>query len=108
MIEPTESESKDELDRFCDALLSIKGEIDLIAKGEMDTDQNVLTNAPHTLVELSSDEWVHSYTREQAAYPLEYLKHGHKFWATVGRVDSAHGDRNLVCVCAPIEDYMED
>jgi glycine dehydrogenase len=108
MIEPTESESKAELDRFCNALLSIKNEIDLIAKGEFDAISNPLTNAPHTLLELSSDDWLHSYTREQAAYPLEYLKHGNKFWAEVGRVDSAHGDRNLICVCAPIEDYIED
>ncbi len=107
MIEPTESESKDELDRFCDALISIKEEIDEIARGEMDKDQNVLTNAPHTLAELSSDEWTHFYTREKAAYPLSYLKEGSKFWASVGRVNNAHGDRNLICVCPPIEEYME-
>jgi glycine dehydrogenase len=106
MIEPTESESKDELDRFCDALLAIKEEIDEIARGEMDHDSNVLSNAPHTLEELTADVWEHSYTREKAAFPIKYLREGYKFWATVGRVDSAHGDRNLICVCPPIEEYM--
>lgn len=106
MIEPTESESKDELDRFCDALLSIKEEMDEIARGEYPADDNVLSNAPHTNESVIADNWSHAYSREKAAYPLPYLRHGYKFWATVGRVNSAAGDRNLICVCPPIEDYM--
>ena len=105
MIEPTESESKDELDRFCDALLSIKQEIDEIARGEYPTDNNVLTNAPHVADIITASDWAHPYTREKAAYPLPYLREGYKFWATVGRVNSAAGDRNLVCTCPPIESY---
>ena len=107
MIEPTESESQEELDRFCDAMIAIKGEIDAIARGDMDPKANVLTNAPHTIVEVSSDEWNWAYTREQAAYPLDYLR-TNKFWAAVARVDNAYGDRNLVCTCPPMEAYMED
>lgn len=107
MIEPTESEDKGELDRFCDALLEIRKEIDEIARGEYDQHSNVLTNAPHTARIVVSDQWTHSYSREKAAYPLPYLKHGFKFWPSVARVDNAHGDRNLVCVCPPIESYME-
>ncbi len=106
MIEPTESESKDELDRFCDALLSIKNEMDEIARGEYPADDNVLVNAPHTNESVVADTWSHAYSREKAAYPLPYLRQGYKFWATVGRVNSAAGDRNLVCVCPPIEAYM--
>jgi glycine dehydrogenase len=107
MIEPTESEDKGELDRFCDALLEIRKEIDEIARGEYDQHSNVLTNAPHTARMVVSDQWTHSYSREKATYPLPYLKHGFKFWPSVARVDNAHGDRNLVCVCPPIESYME-
>ena len=107
MIEPTESEDKGELDRFCDALLAIKKEIDEIATGEADKDNNVLHNAPHTLAQITSDTWDKPYSREKAAYPLPYLREGYKFWATVGRVNSAHGDRNLVCTCLPIEAYAE-
>ncbi len=106
MIEPTESESKGELDRFCDALLAIREEIDMVARGEMDAENNVLYNAPHTLEEISADEWSHPYSRTQAAYPLPYLREGGKFWASVGRVDNAYGDRNLVCTCPPLEAYM--
>jgi glycine dehydrogenase len=106
MIEPTESESKEELDRFCDALLAIKKEIDEIANGDYPKDNNVLCNAPHTNAALTSDEWAYPYSREKAAYPLPYLRQGYKFWATVGRVNQAAGDRNLVCVCPPIEAYM--
>ena len=102
MIEPTESESKAELDRFCDALLSIKSEIDEISEDKPD---NVLKNAPHTLQMLTSDEWKLPYKREKAAYPLEYIR-DNKFWPSVRRVDDAFGDRNLVCTCAPIEEYM--
>lgn len=107
MIEPTESESKAELDRFCDALLSIRKEIDEIASGAYTHDDNVLHNAPHTVDEATSDHWNHPYSREKAAFPLPYLRHGWKFWATVGRIDQAFGDRNLVCVCPPMEAYME-
>lgn len=106
MIEPTESESQDELDRFCDALLEIKKEIDEIANGDYPQDNNVLCNAPHTANIITSDVYNYPYTREKAAYPLPYLRQGYKFWATVGRVNSAAGDRNLVCVCPPIEEYM--
>jgi glycine dehydrogenase len=106
MIEPTESEDKGELDRFCDALLEIRKEIDEIAAGVMDQESNVLTNAPHTLKLITADAWTYSYSREKAAYPLPYLRQGSKFWASIARVDNAHGDRNLICVCPPIESYM--
>ena len=105
MIEPTESESKAELDRFCDALLAIRKEIDEIASGDYDHDDNVLHNAPHTVGEISADEWSHKYNREKAAFPLPYLRQGFKFWASVGRIDQAYGDRNLICTCPPIEEY---
>ncbi|MGB0839633.1 MAG: aminomethyl-transferring glycine dehydrogenase [Chitinophagales bacterium] len=106
MIEPTESESKDEIDRFCEAMLAIRAEIAAIATGDVDAANNVLKNAPHTITELTSDEWVHPYSRQKAAYPLDYL-YTHKFWIPVARVDNAHGDRNLVCTCLPIEAYAE-
>lgn len=102
MVEPTESESKEELDRFCDALLSIREEIDTLA----DSEDNVLKNAPHTLQMLTSDEWNHPYSRQKAAFPLEYISEN-KFWPSVRRVDDAFGDRNLICTCAPIETYIE-
>jgi len=105
MIEPTESESKAELDRFCDALLAIRKEIDEIASGDYGHDDNVLHNAPHTVGEISADEWSHKYNREKAAFPLPYLRQGFKFWASVGRIDQAYGDRNLICTCPPIEEY---
>ncbi len=107
MIEPTESESKSEIDRFCMALLEIKKEINEIASGNADSQNNVLANAPHTQNIICADIWDLPYSREKAAFPLAYLKSGGKFWATVGRVNSAHGDRNLVCVCPPIESYMQ-
>ena len=107
MIEPTESESKPELDRFCDALLEIKKEIDEIARGEYPADDNVLSNAPHTLAVIADDTWSHAYSRQKAAFPLPYLHQGYKFWATVGRVNNAVGDRNLICTCPPIESYMK-
>lgn len=103
MVEPTESESKVELDRFCDALLSIHNEIQEASTGEED---NVLKNAPHTLQMLTSDEWNHTYSRQKAAYPLAYIAEN-KFWPSVRRVDDAFGDRNLICTCAPIETYIE-
>lgn len=104
MIEPTESENLEELDRFCDALIAIKEEID---QATADNPNNPLKNAPHTLAMLTSDTWDLPYTREKAAYPLEYL-HENKFWPSVRRVDDAFGDRNLICSCAPIEAYMEE
>jgi glycine dehydrogenase len=103
MIEPTESESKAELDRFCDAMISIRKEIDAASK---DDANNVLKNAPHTLQMVTSDNWEFPYSRQEAAYPLEYLT-DNKFWPTVRRVDDAYGDRNLICTCAPIEEFME-
>jgi len=107
MIEPTESEDKDELDRFCDAMVSIKEEIDAIASGSADPVDNVLNNAPHTLHEVTSDEWTHAYSRSDAAYPLPYLYSSKKFWPTTTRVDNAFGDRNLICTCPPIEMYED-
>jgi glycine dehydrogenase len=104
MIEPTESESKQEMDRFCDAMIAIKHEIDEISKED---DNNTLKNAPHTLAMITDDEWLLPYTRQQAAFPLEYVR-DNKFWPTVRRVDDAYGDRNLICTCAPIEAYMEE
>jgi glycine dehydrogenase len=106
MIEPTESESIDELDRLSDALLAIRKEIDEIANGEYPLDNNVLHNAPHINQIVAANEWAYPYSREKAAYPLPYLREGYKFWATVGRINSAAGDRNLICVCPPIEEYM--
>mgnify|MGYP000370213270 CR=1 FL=1 len=105
MIEPTESESKDELDRFAEALINIKKEIEEIADGKADAQNNVLKNAPHTEQVVISDAWDKPYSREKAAYPLEWVR-AHKFFATVSRVDEAFGDRNLVCTCEPIESYM--
>lgn len=103
MIEPTESENLEELDRFCDAMISIKKEI---AEATADDKNNVLKNSPHTLAMLTSDNWDLPYSREKAAFPLEYLA-DNKFWPSVRRVDDAYGDRNLICSCAPIEAYME-
>ena len=103
MIEPTESESMEEMDRFCDAMLSIRKEIDNASKDE---DNNVLKNAPHTLAMLTANDWNFPYTREAAAYPLSYVQ-DNKFWPSVRRVDDAYGDRNLICTCAPIEEYMD-
>ncbi len=105
MIEPTESESKREIDRFAEALISIKKEIEEIANGEADENNNVLKNAPHTEQIVISDSWDMPYSREKAAYPLDWVRE-HKFFATVSRVDEAYGDRNLICTCAPIESYM--
>ena len=106
MIEPTESESKDELDRFCDALISIRQEIQAILDGRADPRDNVLKNAPHTAEEVTSDHWPHPYSREQAAYPLPFVRIG-KFWPAVGRIDNPYGDRHLICACPPIEAYSE-
>ena len=107
MIEPTESESKDELDRFCDALIAIRGEISAVLEGKADARDNVLKNAPHTAEEVTSDAWAHPYTREQAAYPLPFVR-GNKFWPAVARIDNPYGDRNLICACPPIEAYERE
>ena len=106
MVEPTESESKEEIDRFCDALISIKKEMDDIADGKQDQKDNLLKNSPHTIQVLTSDKWEHPYTREDAAFPLDYTKE-RKFWPAVSRIDSAYGDRHLFCTCVPVEDYTE-
>ncbi len=104
MVEPTESESKEELDRFCDALIAIREEIAAIESGKMDAQDNLLKNAPHTAESLISGEWTHPYSREQAAYPAPWTRE-HKFWPIVGRIDAAFGDRNFVCSCLPMEAY---
>ncbi|MFO0857665.1 MAG: aminomethyl-transferring glycine dehydrogenase [Phycisphaerales bacterium] len=104
MIEPTESESKAELDRFCDAMIAIREEIRAIEQGKIDKLNNPLKNAPHTMYVVTADKWDRPYTREQAAFPLAWVR-GHKFWPSVGRVDNPYGDRNLVCTCAPMEEY---
>jgi glycine dehydrogenase len=107
MIEPTESESKEELDRFCDAMLSIYEEIEEVASGQLDATDNPLKNAPHTAEMVMSDEWTHPYGRERAAFPVTRLRR-HKFWPVVGRVDNVHGDRNLVCTCDSVEAYARE
>ena len=106
MIEPTESESLEELDKFCEAMISIKGEIDEIANETADPVDNVLKNAPHTLAKVCDDEWKHTYTREKAAFPLPWIKE-RKFWSSVNRVSNSYGDRNLICSCPPTELYEE-
>lgn len=106
MIEPTESEDKGELDRFCDALLSIREEIKAIEEGKADKKDNPLKHAPHTQFVVTADEWNHAYSRQEAAFPLYYVTQN-KFWPSVARVNNTHGDRNLVCTCEPVESYME-
>lgn len=106
MVEPTESEDKVELDRFVEALLQIREEIREIEEGKADKIDNVLKMAPHTEAEVYSDNWSHSYSREKAAYPLEYLRKRQKFWPSSSRIDSAYGDLNLVCVCPKVEEYL--
>ena len=106
MIEPTESESQAELDRFCDAMIAIRAEIAAIGAGSLDRADNPLKNAPHTAREVMADAWGHAYTREQAAFPLPFVA-AHKYWPPVKRVDNVYGDRNLVCTCAPLEAYAE-
>jgi glycine dehydrogenase len=106
MIEPTESESKSELDRFCDAMIAIREEISAIANGALDRVDNPLKNAPHTAREAMTDVWAHAYTREQAVFPLPWVA-ASKYWPPVKRVDNVYGDRNLVCTCAPLEAYAE-
>ncbi|MDH5493843.1 MAG: aminomethyl-transferring glycine dehydrogenase, partial [Myxococcales bacterium] len=104
MIEPTESESKSELDRFCEALIAIREEIRAVEQGRMDRQDNPLKHAPHTAEAIASDTWSHPYSRQQAAYPLPWVRDG-KFWPHVGRIDNVYGDRNLVCLCPPVEQY---
>jgi glycine dehydrogenase len=104
MVEPTESESLEELDRFCDAMIAIRSEISSIEKTRMDPDDNPLKNAPHTAEALLVEEWRHPYSREQAAFPSSWTR-VHKFWPPVGRIDGAYGDRHLVCTCPPLEEY---
>lgn len=106
MIEPTESEDKGELDRFCEALLSIREEIRAIEEGRADKADNPLKNAPHTQFVITADEWNHKYSRQQAAFPLHWVKHN-KFWPSVARVNNTVGDRNLICTCEPVSSYME-
>ena len=107
MIEPTESENLEEMDRFCNALISIKKEIDKVEQGEFDKIDNPLKNAPHTYLELAANEWEHKYTREQAAFPSEFVRNN-KYWAPVGRVDNVYGDRNLVCSCPSMDEYKDE
>ena len=106
MIEPTESESKAELDRFCNALISIRAEIEQVELGLQDRHDNALKNAPHTASHVTADTWDHQYTRTRAAFPAPWLRES-KFWPHVGRIDNAYGDRNLQCSCAPIESYAD-
>ncbi|WP_158798218.1 aminomethyl-transferring glycine dehydrogenase [Pedobacter sp. L105] len=107
MVEPTESEPKHELDRFCDALIAIRNEISQVQNGSLDKTDNPLKNAPHTAATVTGDEWSHTYSRKTAAFPLAYVAE-HKFWPSVGRVNDSFGDRSLVCACPPIESYMEE
>jgi glycine dehydrogenase len=106
MIEPTESEPKGELDRFCEAMIAIRQEIQEIVDGKADKQNNVLKNAPHTVDVVVSDSWDRPYGREKAAFPLPWVR-ARKFWPSVGRVNNAYGDRNLVCTCPPVEEYEE-
>lgn len=107
MIEPTESEDKVELDHFCDALLSIRREIALIEENKIDKKDNPLKNSPHTQFTVCSDDWKKPYSREMAAFPLDYVKQN-KFWPSVSRVNDTYGDRNLICVCLPTELYAAE
>jgi len=106
MVEPTESESKEELDRFCAAMIAIRKEIDAIISGKADREDNMLKNAPHTATAVVADDWQHSYSREQAAFPLKWVR-DNKFWPSVARIDNVRGDKNLICSCPPIESYAD-
>jgi glycine dehydrogenase len=105
MIEPTESESLEELDRFCDAMIAIRGEADRVGGGEWPREDNPLVNAPHTAQDVTADDWQRPYSRELAAYPLDTLR-SDKYWPPVGRIDGVSGDRNLVCSCPPLDAYV--
>jgi glycine dehydrogenase len=104
MVEPTESESKVELDRFCAAMIAIRCEIDGVISGKADKADNVLKHAPHTASAVVSDDWRHSYSREQAAFPLQWVR-DNKFWPSVARIDNVRGDKHLICTCPPIATY---
>ena len=104
MIEPTESETKEELDRFCEALIEIRNEIRELENGSVDVENNILKNAPHTVAVVTANLWKYPYSREKAAYPLPFVKEA-KFWPAVSRIDNAYGDRNLVCSCLPMEAF---
>ena len=104
MVEPTESESKEELDQFCEAMIGIHAEIMAIESGQADRQNNVLKNAPHTADVLAADKWDHPYSREQAGYPAQWLR-DYKFWPAVGRIDNVFGDRNLICSCASVAEF---
>ena len=106
MVEPTESEPRDELDRFCEAMISIRREIQAVVDGTADRLDNVLKNAPHTAAEVAVTGWTHPYSREEAVFPLPFVR-AHKYWPPVSRINDAHGDRNLVCSCPPIETYAD-
>jgi glycine dehydrogenase len=106
MVEPTESESQEELDRFCDAMIAIRDEIRQVESGVLPREDNPLKNAPHTAASLLVAEWAHPYSREAAAYPRAELR-GAKYWSPVGRVDNVYGDRNLFCSCVPVSDYAQ-
>jgi glycine dehydrogenase len=106
MVEPTESEPKAELDRFCEALIAIRAEIEAVVTGAADAKDNVLKHAPHTAAAVAADSWPHAYSREAAAFPLPWVR-ANKFWPAVGRIDNPYGDRNLVCVCPPMESYED-
>jgi len=107
MIEPTESEPKHELDRFCDALISIRSEMEAIASGKQDRQNNVLKNSPHTARQIASDKWDRPYSREQAAFPSPWTRE-HKFWPAVARIDNVYGDRNLFCSCPPVQEFVRN
>ena len=107
MVEPTESEPRDELDRFCEALIAIRGEIQAVIDGTADREDNVLKNAPHTAAEATADTWSHPYTRQQAVYPRPFVR-ANKFWPAVGRINDAHGDRRLICSCPSVEAVSEN
>jgi glycine dehydrogenase len=106
MIEPTESEDLRELDRFCDAMIAIRGEIGRVGSGEWDRADNPLRNAPHTAASVTASDWPHPYTREQAAYPAASAR-ADKYWPPVRRIDGAYGDRNLICSCPPMSAYED-
>jgi glycine dehydrogenase len=102
MVEPTESEDKGELDRFCDAMIQIRREIEDVVSGRADRQDNLLKGSPHTAAAVAADTWTHPYSREQAAFPLPYVR-ANKYWPPIGRIDNPYGDRNLFCSCPPVE-----
>ena len=106
MVEPTESESKEELDRFCEALIAIREEAREVERGALDRQDNPLKNAPHTASDMAADAWPHPYSRERAVFPLPWVRRN-KYWPPVSRVNNPFGDRNLVCSCPPLEEYAD-